>query len=426
METVPGRTWAAGTVPHAVATAGAAVAMAGLVSGGLMDPLASLALLALLVAGYLWDWSARRVAGTAGGARSAEESSASVPLTVFDALPDPVILIGKGREVQAANLSARELFDPKMVGADLAMSLRHPEVLSCVDAVLNGQPAKRSQIALPVPVRRSFEVHAVGLADAKTAAPRVVLVLHDMTLATHAQQMRADFIANASHELRSPLAALVGFIETLKGPARDDAAARDHFLDIMQSEAERMSRLIGDLLSLTRVEVNEHVQPREPVDLGTLLCTVAEVLSGQARARNMEIRVSVPETLPAVAGDADQLSQVFQNLVDNAVKYGREGSAVEIEAIEIERIPESGVRGVAVAVRDRGEGIPAEHIPRLTERFYRIDKARSRSVGGTGLGLAIVKHIVNRHRGRLKVDSVVGRGSVFTVYLRTAQRSGSK
>jgi two-component system phosphate regulon sensor histidine kinase PhoR len=425
METVSGRMSAASSVPHAAATAGAAIVMAGFVAGGLMDPWASLVLLGLLVAGYLWDWSVRRLAGSTKTARIAEESFSSVPLTVFDALPDPVILVGKGREVQAANLSARELLDPKMVGADLAMSLRHPEVLSCVDAVLNGQPVKRSQISLPVPVRRSFEVNAIGLPGTTEGAPRAVLVLHDMTIATHAQQMRADFIANASHELRSPLAALVGFIETLKGPARDDPAARDHFLDIMQREAERMSRLIGDLLSLSRVEVNEHVQPRDPVDLGIVLETVGEVLSGQARARNMEIRVTVPDGLPPVAGDADQLSQVFQNLVDNAVKYGREGSVVEIEVTEVERIPESGVRGVAVAVRDQGEGIPAEHIPRLTERFYRIDKARSRSVGGTGLGLAIVKHIVNRHRGRIKVESEVGRGSVFTVYLRAAQRAGA-
>jgi len=415
------------TYPEAIVAFVVIGMAAAFVLGGLLEPLVAGCLFVVVVAGHGWIALRKQGAVLNGAGPALQDVTSDVPVTVFDALPDPVILLDGEREVRAANLAAKELFDSRMVGVDLALSLRHPTVLSCVDAVLSGEPVKRAQIALPVPVARNFEVFAIGLSARvpRAKAVRVVLVLHDLTVAARAEQMRADFVANVSHELRTPLSALVGFIETLKGPARDDPAARDHFLDIMQRESERMARLIGDLLSLSRVEVNEHVQPRDAVDLAKVLRTVAEVLAVPATARRIAIEVALPDPLPAVSGDEDQLAQVFQNLVDNAIKYSREGSRVTVEAEVVERIPESGVRGVKVAVRDEGEGIPAEHIPRLTERFYRIDKARSRSIGGTGLGLAIVKHIVSRHRGRLKVESQEGHGSTFTVFLRLSQRPAS-
>ncbi|MEQ9361193.1 MAG: ATP-binding protein, partial [Rhodospirillales bacterium] len=223
--------------------------------------------------------------------------------------------------------------------------------------------------------------------------------------------------ANASHELRSPLAALLGFIETLEGPAGGDEDTRIRFLGIMLREAKRMALLIDDLLSLSRVEINEHVRPTAPVDIAGVLLNVTEALSVQAKVANVPIRVNYGSNLPTVHGEGDQLFQVFRNLIENAIRYGAKGEAIDVRVEAAQRIPGSGRSGVAIKVTDHGEGIPEEAIPRLTERFYRVDKARSKSVGGTGLGLAIVKHIVNRHRGHLAVESTLGKGSTFTVYL---------
>jgi len=232
--------------------------------------------------------------------------------------------------------------------------------------------------------------------------------------------MRADFIANASHELRTPLTSLLGFIETLQGAAREDTQARDRFLGVMREQAERMSRLVKDLLSLSRIELQEHTPPRGSVDAGALLHSVAQTLEPQAAAKRMRIVFDLQDT-QAVAGDADDLAQVFQNLVDNAVKYGREGSEIRIATRHATKGSGAARRlgrpGVVISVADQSEGIASEYLPRLTERFYRVDAARSRTLGGTGLGLAIVKHILNRHRGVLEIDSTLGEGSVFTVFL---------
>jgi two-component system phosphate regulon sensor histidine kinase PhoR len=237
-----------------------------------------------------------------------------------------------------------------------------------------------------------------------------------------AEQMRADFIANASHELRTPLATLIGFIETLRGPARDDAEARERFLAIMHGQASRMARLVEDLMSLSRIELNEHMMPGDRVALSPLLRQIAETLELRAAERDMRIRLAVPPDLPDVLGDRDELAQVFQNLIDNAIKYGRAGTDIMVRAAAgsppARESDGTQNAAVSVAVRDQGEGIAREHLPRLTERFYRVDTARSREMGGTGLGLAIVKHILNHHRGFLEVESTPGVGSVFTVFLR--------
>ncbi|HWZ66616.1 MAG TPA: ATP-binding protein, partial [Stellaceae bacterium] len=250
----------------------------------------------------------------------------------------------------------------------------------------------------------------------------VVLSLHDITQLKRAEQMRADFIANASHELRTPLTTLTGFIETLRGPAREDAEARERFLAIMHEQAARMIRLVEDLLSLSRIELNEHVMPQGSVALGPLLHHLADTLELRAGERDMHIRLDMPPDLPNVLGERDELAQLFQNLLDNAIKYGRAGSEISVAAANGVRPPYGGDAGdaafVSIAVRDQGEGIAREQLPRLTERFYRVDTARSREMGGTGLGLAIVKHILNRHRGFLDIESALGAGSVFTVFLR--------
>jgi two-component system phosphate regulon sensor histidine kinase PhoR len=329
---------------------------------------------------------------------------------ILNALPDPVLLLDGKRTIARANFAARKFFGNDIVGNDLTVALRHPTVLDAADAVLGGETGMASaDLTLPVPDGRSFSVRVVALPAARedTAA---VLALHDLTSLRKAEKMRADFVANASHELRTPLASLVGFIETLLGPAKDDEPARIRFLGIMRDQAGRMARLIQDLLSLSQIELREHDHPSEPVALAPLLRDVAAALEPQAKAKNIRIALHLQEDLPPVRGARDELMQVFQNLIDNAIKYGRADSAVTVRLG-----PAATGEGLEVGVRDQGEGIPREHLPRLTERFYRVDSARSRDLGGTGLGLAIVKHIINRHRGRLVIESELGTGSEFIV-----------
>ncbi|HOT83586.1 MAG TPA: ATP-binding protein, partial [Candidatus Defluviicoccus seviourii] len=349
------------------------------------------------------------------------------PQPLLDHLPDPVILVNRGREITAVNRMAREIVGVGEVGRDLALSMRHPRVLAAVEAVMTGASTVSEEITLAAPTPRTFTLHAARLDGAgahSQAAAAAVLVLRDETRAKRAEQTRADFVANASHELRSPLSALIGFIETLLGPASDDAHARERFLGLMRAEAMRMARLVDDLMSLSRVEINEHVPPKDAVAIGAILQSVADTLSVRAEDKGMTIALDIDANLPFVLGDGDQLTQVFHNLVDNAVKYARTGTVVRLAAKRTER-GAGGGQGVSVADIDAGDGIAAIHLPRLTERFYRADAGRSRRLGGTGLGLAIVKHIVNRHRGTLSIESKRGVGSTFTVVLPAAPSVGS-
>jgi len=346
---------------------------------------------------------------------------------VLDSLPAPLIMLDGRLRIARANAAAGALVgDQPLAGRDLATTLRIPALLEASATVLRRGSGALVEFELASPVRRSFAAQVERLAGRNGDDPALILMLHDLTAIKRTDQMRADFVANASHELRTPLATLIGFIETLTGPASQDEKARQRFLGIMQQQAARMARLVDDLLSLSRIELHEHSAPTEPVEIGRLLRGVADALQPQSRARQMTVVLEPPAVdLPAAIGDADELAQVFQNLIDNALKYGRIGTTVRVEARLAERppkaigrVPASGL--VAVAIADQGEGIPAEQIPRLTERFYRVDAARSRELGGTGLGLAIVKHIVNRHRGALEIESEIGRGSIFTVYLPAA------
>ena len=267
-------------------------------------------------------------------------------------------------------------------------------------------------MTLPVPVPREVHAAVVPMDPPIADGGRAVVVLSDRTRERAVERMRADFVANVSHELRTPLASLIGFIDTLRGPAADDPPAQQRFLAIMGEQAARMNRLIDDLLSLSRIELVEHQPPSGSVDLGELATRLIAGFEPRLRERSVQLDVRIQGDLPAVIGDADQLVQVLQNLLDNAVKYGREGGTVRFEIGAA-----AGRAGAAITVTDQGAGIPREHLPRLTERFYRVDTSRSRAAGGTGLGLAIVKHIVNRHRGQLSIESEEGVGTSVRVWL---------
>jgi two-component system, OmpR family, phosphate regulon sensor histidine kinase PhoR len=353
--------------------------------------------------------------------RVADECLAAAE-AVIAAVPDPLILLDERRRIVRANAQAGAFIGRAPAPRDLAAALRNPAVLAAADAVLRGERARVIDFSLTVPVERQLRARFARIDHPSPDGAVAVMTLHDITELKRAEQMRADFIANASHELRTPLATLIGFIETLRGPARDEAEARERFLAIMHGQASRMTRLVEDLMSLSRIELNEHMMPKDRVALSPLLRQTAEALELRAGERSMHIRLSLPPDLPDVLGDRDELAQVFQNLIDNAIKYGRAGTEIKVRAAP-GAWPTRGSGGsenaaVSVAVRDQGEGIPREHLPRLTERFYRVDTARSREMGGTGLGLAIVKHILNHHRGSLEVESTQGIGSVFTVFLR--------
>lgn len=358
-------------------------------------------------------------------ALSTAESAAQVHEDVFDALPDAVVMLAADHRVLRVNLAARALFGRNLVGRDVSSLVRHPPILAALDAIEDGQ-GREIEFSLPIPVERRFIVAIRPLPGEIGGDAAILISFHDITTIRRMEQMRADFVANASHELRTPLSSLIGFIDTLRGPARDDAEARDRFLGIMAEQAARMARLIEDLLSLSRIELNEHTQPAGSVDVRRAIGSVVDLLEPKARARGVSITVAAPDDLPQVRGEADELAQVFQNLIDNAVKYTLPDTEVTVSLAALDHGPVSMPREiegtvVAVAVRDHGEGIAQEHLPRLTERFYRVDSARSRKMGGTGLGLAIVKHVMNRHRGVLTIDSSVGLGSVFTVYLPVAE-----
>ncbi|WP_051608990.1 ATP-binding protein [Fodinicurvata fenggangensis] len=346
---------------------------------------------------------------------------------ILSALPDPLLMLDRTRRILGANEAALKLLGSDLVNRDLLSVVRHPSLVAAADAVIAGEAEQEVDFQLHDDVERHFSARVVPLQTPASDGTIAIVALHDLTAAYRAERMRADFVANASHELRTPLSSLIGFIETLRGPARDDSEARESFLTIMQDQASRMIRLVEDLLSLSRIEMREHSLPSSEIALNPLLEKLLQTLEFRARDKNIRLKVELPD-LPPVVGDADELTQVFQNLIDNAIKYGRPDSEVKIRGAIVQPDSDAGARrlgrsGLAIHVIDQGEGISRQHLTRLTERFYRVDTARSRELGGTGLGLAIVKHILNRHRGFLKVDSEVGRGSTFTVYLPAESRA---
>jgi two-component system, OmpR family, phosphate regulon sensor histidine kinase PhoR len=325
-------------------------------------------------------------------------------------LPLPALFVGPRERITAANGAAIALFGAAMIGRHPAMAIRNPAVLQAIAEAFQGADVQDVRMSLAREVQ-----NAVFLVTVSAQIDRSVLcVFRDISEEEKAGQMRRDFVANVSHELRTPLTALMGFIETLRNAAREDPVARDRFLTIMEHEAGRMNRLVRDLLHLSRVEAEERMRPRDQVDLAAVLRGTIDSLRTLAERSGTELVLTGEADNISLPGDADQLTQVFTNLIENAIKYGAAGQEVRIALS-----PEDTIRGPAVRVdvTDRGEGIDPVHLPRLTERFYRIDSHRSREKGGTGLGLAIVKHIVARHRGWLKIESSPGEGSTFSVIL---------
>ena len=337
---------------------------------------------------------------------------------MLEAVAVPVVLIGIDRRIIAINARAAALLTGGAPGRHYQVALRQPALVAAVEAALaGGTPG----VARHVLSARSGEaVYRVVVSPLDPGPGSALCTFEDVSEAEQMGQMRRDFVANVSHELRTPLTALLGFIETLQGAARDDAAARARFLDIMAREAARMSRLVSDLLSLSRVEAEERVRPTGAVDIAEVVSVVAANLRSAAEAAGVVIAVEGPEGPAMVRADFDQMTQVLSNLMENAVKHGGAGGRVTVSIAEVARDPSLRVPAIAVTVADAGEGIDALHLPRLTERFYRVDADRSRQRGGTGLGLAIVKHIVNRHRGRLAIESTRGAGSRFIVVLEKA------
>jgi two-component system, OmpR family, phosphate regulon sensor histidine kinase PhoR len=325
----------------------------------------------------------------------------------IEALDMPVLVMGSQADLLAQNMAAERAFGDLSQGQHVSARWRSPGILDMIRETIETGSPNQIEHSERLPSER---VYIVRVAPVETEGrPLFLLSFRDISELRRLDRMRSDFVANASHELRTPLASLRGFIETLQGPAKDDTKAKERFLAIMLDQANRMSRLVDDLLSLSRLELKAHLPPDQMVDLKPVLGHVRDSLSPLAADLGVEIRLDLPEEKIEVMGERDELVEVFENLIENACKYGQEGKVVDVV---LRREPGGGTE---VRVRDRGPGIPAEHVPRLTERFYRVSVEDSRSKKGTGLGLAIVKHILTRHRARLIVKSELGVGSEFTV-----------
>src|SRR5215472_984989 len=356
------------------------------------------------------------VARTAGQAVGTPQ--AQLIEQIIGGLPSAAIVLDREERVVAFNEAATGIA-PALSRGELALiGLRMPELVDAVRRAARRREPQRIEFFERVPLDRWMEAFVTPVRIGAVGEPNVDLLLmtfNDLTPLRRVEEMRADFIANASHELRTPLAALLGFIETLQGTAKDDPVAREKFLSIMQGQATRMARLIDDLLSLSRIELNAHLQPNTPVDLVPIVRQVVDGLQMLARDRGVEFNVTAPPDAVIVLGDRDELIRALENLVENALKYGAAGKRLDISLVRGQT--RGGKAEVLLAVRDYGPGIAPEHLPRLTERFYRVDVADSRSQGGTGLGLALVKHVLNRHGGRLTIESTPGAGATFTMHL---------
>ncbi len=393
----------------------AGLALAVLVALGELSPLRAGVVFALMAAAALVPWRLHHAP------ISREDRSAVVPVeapavaALVAGMPDPAVLLDRAGRVIHFNAAAAQLA-PALRKNELAQfALRSPEIITALREAIATTEPRRATYLDHVPVDRWMElmITPVPVPTAFGGTEKCMLMtFHDQTPLRRVEEMRADFVANASHELRTPLAALSGFIDTLQGPAKEDPKARDRFLAIMHAQATRMARLIDDLLSLSRVELSAHVRPDTVIDLVPIIRQVADGLEPLARERQVVVEINLPETSIMIAGDREELLRLFENLIENALKYGASGGKVIVSlssAATAEGAPE-----IRVMVRDFGPGIAPEHLPRLTERFYRVDIGDSRSQGGTGLGLSLVKHILNRHRGRLLIESVPKHGATFT------------
>lgn len=393
-----------------VAGAGCLVLL-GLLMFGAVAPTAALTGVAVIVLIALAanSWARRPQFFSVQSSSAAAAQDASVLGRIIEAVADPVVVLDRAEHVVAFNTHATEIAPGLRRGDPALLALRAPELVEAIRRAATTGQSERAEFSERFPADRHFDVVITPLdPQADPSRSLLLITFRDLTPIRRVEEMRADFVANASHELRTPLASLSGFIETLRGAAREDPAARERFLQIMEEQAWRMARLIDDLLSLSRIELNASVRPDKTVELAPIVRQVIDGLQMLAQERGVEVVFNAPAEAVTVAGDRDELLRVFENLVENALKYGGAGKRVDIALSRVDGEAE-------VSVRDYGPGIAAEHLPRLTERFYRVDVAGSRAQGGTGLGLALVKHILNRHRGRLSIESKAGQGATFTV-----------
>ena len=342
--------------------------------------------------------------------------------TLIDAMPQPAVALNNAGEILHANRTGEELFGTWHGTGHIASKIRAPELLDAVDQALEMRRVQVVELHERVPVERRLLVTVAPLdaRDRNVNGPALLISFRDLSEQDRLARMRADFVANASHELRTPLASLRGYVETLLGSAKNDPEASTRFLKTMGDQAERMSRLVDDLLSLSRVEMREYLPPAGEVELGDVLAEVVQLLDPIAKSASITLQLEPQEAPAMVRGERDELLQVFQNLVQNAIQYGRRGGSVRMRLLRELGTTQQTVR-YRIDVSDDGPGIAPHHLPRLTERFYRVNVAASREKGGTGLGLAIVKHILNRHRGDLFITSKLGQGSTFSVMLPALQ-----
>lgn len=388
------------------------------IAGGLSPRIALLGLVA--AAAWAALWPSDEFGRATGASASGQPSLASEKLwhMVVDAVPEPAVVLDDAGYVMHANRMAEDLFGPRRRGGHVASMSRDPELIEAVDHALASGETLSVELHERVPVERRLLATVAPFEQSRSGAsgPALLISFRDLSEQDRLTRMRADFVANASHELRTPLASLRGFVETLQGAAKDDAPARERFLKVMNEQAERMTRLVDDLLSLSRVEMREHLPLVERVDLNDAVAHVIQALQPIAGHAGTTIEFQGLPAPAIIRGDRDEIVQVFQNLVQNAIKYGKPGGRIEVHVMREPAGSGRPARFVA-SVKDDGPGIAPQHLPRLTERFYRVNVAASREKGGTGLGLAIVKHVLNRHRGELNVTSKVGQGSTFAVAL---------
>jgi two-component system, OmpR family, phosphate regulon sensor histidine kinase PhoR len=394
----------------------AGLALAVLVAFGELSLVRAAAVFICIAAAALVPWRLHNVVASREDVRGINNPVETAAVSAIVAgMPDPAVLLDRAGRVIHLNAAAAQLA-PALRKNELAQfALRSPEIITALREAIATTESRRATYLDHVPVDRWMEliITPVPVPTLFGGTEKCMLMtFHDQTPLRRVEEMRADFVANASHELRTPLAALSGFIDTLQGPAKDDAKARERFLGIMHTQATRMARLIDDLLSLSRVELSAHVRPDTLVDIVPIIRQVADGLEPLARERQVTIDIDLQEPPVLIAGDREELLRLFENLIENALKYGASGGKVIVSLISA--LSGEGVPEVRVLVRDFGPGIAPEHLPRLTERFYRVDVGDSRAQGGTGLGLSLVKHIVNRHRGRLLIESVPKKGATFT------------
>jgi two-component system, OmpR family, phosphate regulon sensor histidine kinase PhoR len=393
----------------------AGLALAVLVTSRELSPLFAAAVFASVAGAALIPWRLHNAATSVEDLRAINSPAESEEVNAIIAgMPDAAVLLDRAGRVIHLNAAAAQLA-PALRKNELAQfALRSPEIIAALREAIAGAEARRATYLDPVPVDRWMELIITPVAVPTRFGgieKCMLMTFHDQTALRRVEEMRADFVANASHELRTPLAALSGFIDTLQGPAKEDAKARERFLAIMQAQARRMARLIDDLLSLSRVELSAHVRPDTLVDILPIIRQVADGLEPLARERQVAIDLDLPQAPVVIAGDREELLRLIENLIENALKYGASGGKV---IVSLTVAISEGAPEVRLTVRDFGPGIAPEHLPRLTERFYRVDVGDSRAQGGTGLGLSLVKHIVNRHRGRLVIESVAKQGAAFT------------